>query len=221
MARGDPGKPSLATSSLYVIIPLRKGSKGCPGKSLRPFKNSTLLEHAVHDALMLDPAHVIVTTDYAMNDIPLSVWRYYTARPAHLCHDDTPMSLVLKHVARDMYPMDTLLLMQPNCYHPERVRLATRVLAERAAGTSVRYPDFWHPAYAIGGKMPKSRQGLEPAYRPDGLLYRVPVAHLLMVHPFAGNYIPVAGTANVDTEEDWFELREAYEGVFFDGEWKV
>jgi hypothetical protein len=106
--------------------------------------------------------------------------------------------------------MDTLLLMQPNCYHPERVRLAARVLAERAAGTSVRYPDFWHPAYAIGGKRPKTRQGLEPAYRPDGLLYRIPVAHLLMVDPFQGTFVPVEGTANVDSESDWTALNERY-----------
>jgi len=160
---------------------------------------------------MLDALRIIVTTDYAMDELPLAAQPYYAARPAHLCHDDTPMSLVLKHVARDFYPMDALLLMQPNCYHPERVRLATRVLAERAAGTSVRYPDFWHPAYAIGGKMPKSRQGLEPAYRPDGLLYRIPVAHLLMVHPFQGPYIPVEGTSNVDDERDWTRLLERYD----------
>jgi hypothetical protein len=121
------------------------------------------------------------------------------------------MSLVLKHVSQDMYPMDTILLMQPNCYHPDRVRLAQRVLKEKRAGTSVRYPDFWHPSYAIGGKMPKNRQGLDPVYRPDGLLYRIPVSHLLMVHPFTGTYIEVEGTSNVDTEQDWIQLRQRYD----------
>lgn len=164
----------------------------------------------MRDAEALNPARIIVTTDYAISDIPASARPYHAERPAHLCHDSAPMSLVLKHVARDMYPMDTILLMQPNCYHPERVRLAHRVLKERAAGTSVRYPDFWHPAYAIGGKLPKSRQELAPAYRPDGLLYRLPVSHLLLITPFTGTYIPVSGTINVDSEYDWTELNERY-----------
>jgi hypothetical protein len=198
------------TSSLYVVIPLRKGSKGCPGKSLRPFKHTTLLESAVHDALQLGPREIVVTTDYGADEIPAEVRPYHVPRPAHLCHDDTPMTLVLKHAAQSMYPMDTILLMQPNCYHPHRVALATRVLKERAAGTSVRYPDFWHPAYAIGGKLPKTRQSLEPAYRPDGLLYRLQVGSLLLVHPFQGTFIPVEGTVNVDTEQDWLCLLERY-----------
>lgn len=183
---------------------------GCPGKSLRPFRGSTLLEHAVADALDMGYGNILVTTDYPKDELPHAAQPWYVERPAHLCNADTPMTLVLKHAAQVMYPMDTILLMQPNCYHPERVKLAKRVLAERAAGTSVRYPDFWHPAYAIGGKLPKTRQSLEPAYRPDGLLYRILVSHLLLAHPFQGSYIPTEGTINVDTECDWLRLTERY-----------
>ena len=187
-------------------------SQGCPRKSLRPFNDTTLLECAVKDAVALGPTSVIVTTNYAMTDLPLAVQPYYQERPEHLCRPDTPMSLVLKHVAQSMRTTDMILLMQPNCYHPDRLRLARRVLNERVAGTSVRYPDFWHPAYAIGSRSrrPKTRQSLEPAYRPDGLLYRVPVAHLLLLDPFDGDYVPVHGTVNVDTEADWEELNERY-----------
>ena len=183
---------------------------GCPGKSLRPFQGSTLLEHAVRDAEALDPARIIVTTDYEAGELPEKARPYWVTRPAHLCGPDTPMALVLTHVSREFSSIDTLLLLQPNCYHIDRVRLALRVLKERAAGTSVRYPDFWHPAYAIGGKMPGNRQGLKPAFRPDGLVYRMPVAHLLMIHPFQGTYIQVEGTVNVDTEQDWLHLQERY-----------
>ena len=170
----------------------------------------TLLACAVSDAEALSPFKIIVTTDYERESLGSIAQLYYERRPDHLCNHDTPMSLVLKHLAQDMYPMDTMLLMQPNCYHPERVRLAKRVLNERAAGTSVRYPDFWHPQYAIGGKMPKHRQGLEPAYRPDGLLYRIPVSHLMLLNPYAGSYIPTCGTVNIDTEADWTALNERY-----------
>lgn len=190
---------------------------GCPRKSLRPFNRTTLLEHAIHDAEQLAPAGIVVTTDYRLDELPEAAHPYWEERPAHLCGHDTPMTLVLKLVSRSMYPMDTILLMQPNCYHPERVKLARRVLRERAAGTSVRYPDFWHPAYAIGGKMPKTRQSLEPAYRPDGLLYRVRVGSLLLIHPFEGTYVPVEGTVNVDTEQDWFRLQGRYGGEPHDG----
>lgn len=205
-----PGVASLKPSRLFMVIPLRKGSAGCPRKSLRPFRNSTLLEHAVADALDIGYGNIIVTTDYPKDELPLAVQPWHVERPAHLCHADTPMTLVLKHAAQVMYPMDTILLMQPNCYHPERLKLMKRVLLERAAGTSVRYPDFWHPAYAIGGKMPKTRQALEPAYRPDGLLYRIAVSHLMLAHPFQGSYVPVEGTINVDTECDWIRLTERY-----------
>jgi len=205
-----PGRRLPPSSSLCVVIPLRQGSQGCPRKQLRPFRGATLLEHAVTDALALNPTQVIVTTNYPMTDIPLMARPYYQERPPHLCQPDSPMSLVLKHVAQPMHAQDVILLMQPNCYHPERVRLAKRVLSERVAGTSVRYPDFWHPAYAIGGRMPKTRQGLEPAYRPDGLLYRVPVSHLILLDPFMGDYIPVVGTVNVDTEADWKDLMSRY-----------
>jgi len=195
---------------LYVVIPLRKGSQGCPRKQLRPFKGSSLLDLAILDASSFT-SRIIVTTNYPKEELSPLAQQFYQARPDHLCNPDTPMALVLKYVAQPMHPMDVILLMQPNCYHPERVRLAKRVLAERMAGTSVRYPDFWHPAYALGGRtLPKSRQGLEPAFRPDGLLYRVPVSHLLLLTPFLGDYIPVTGTVNVDTEEDWRTLNERY-----------
>lgn len=210
MGMGTPESASVATSSVYVVIPMRKGSKGCPGKALRTFRSSTLLECAVSDALLLTD-RVIVTTDYAESDMPMAARPFYQRRPDHLCRDDSPMTLVLKHAAQSMYPSDTILLIQPNCYHSDRVRLAKRVLAEKAAGTSVRYPDFWHPAYAIGHKrMPPTRQGLEPVYRPDGLLYRMKVASLMLIDPFKGPYIPVEGTANVDTESDWTALNERY-----------
>lgn len=166
----------------------------------------------MEDALAVaDPANVIITTDYAKDDLPRTVRRWHQERPAHLCSDTAPMSLVLKYVCREMYPMDTVLLFQPNVYHPERVWWAKRCVEKRLAGTSVRYPDFWHPDYALGKKgLPKVRQALEPAYRTDGLIYRVPVAHLLLIDPFVGTYAPVEGTINVDTEDDWLRLEATY-----------
>lgn len=163
------------------------------------------------DALRVTtPDRVIVTTDYEADNIPYGVRGFVKPRPAKLCQDDTPMRAVLKYVAANLYTGDIVLLMQPNCYHPERAKFAQQVLDQKAGMTAVRYPDFWHPAYRVDGILPYHRQGLEPAYRPDGLIYRIPAAHLILLCPFRGPLIPVEGTINVDTEDDWVRLTAQY-----------
>ena len=82
------------------LVPARSGSKGVPGKNIRPLAGRPLLEYtarAARDSGVLD--RVVLSTDspeiaaagrQAGLEVPF-------LRPAQLAADDTPMLPVLRH----------------------------------------------------------------------------------------------------------------------------
>ena len=206
--------PALLTG-IWVVIPARRGSRGCPGKALRSFRGKTLLEWAVRAAeALVPPNRIVVTTDYEPQDLPPAVLPYWHRRPDDLCLDDVPMADVLRWASmrKLMPPTDHVILLQPSSWHPDRAAIARLVVEQDAALTGARYPDRWHPYYAIEVThgLPHARQGLPEVHRPDGLVYYVRVDMLDEVEPFIGPVVPVEGTHVIDTEDDWRELVRAY-----------
>jgi CMP-N,N'-diacetyllegionaminic acid synthase len=102
------------------VIPARGGSKGVPGKNLRPLGGRPLLAYTADAALHArrlvrtilstdDPA--IAAAGRALGlDVPFM-------RPAALAADDTPMLPVLLHAVDEMsrngFTADTVVLLQP------------------------------------------------------------------------------------------------------------
>ena len=182
-------------SLVLGIVPARGGSKGVPGKNVRPLAGRTLLEYtarAARESGVLD--RVILSTDspdiadtgrQAGLDVPFM-------RPATLAADDTPMLPVILHalesLARDGWSPDIIVLLQPTSplRRPDHIRDAVTSLRDTNADsvvTVVEIPRHLSPDYVMridGGRLhpflPEGarvtrRQDARPAYSRDGTVY--------------------------------------------------
>ncbi|NYD76679.1 acylneuraminate cytidylyltransferase family protein [Arthrobacter cupressi] len=128
-----------AGPKVLAVIPARGGSKGLPGKNIRPLLGKPLLAHSVALAGLLGGnVRCIVSTDdpeiaavatAAGADVPF-------LRPAELASDTAPMSVVLRHALAAMEDLDgtrydMVLLLDPTSptRTPESVRAAIDSLA--------------------------------------------------------------------------------------------
>ncbi|MDP5227243.1 MULTISPECIES: acylneuraminate cytidylyltransferase family protein [Arthrobacter] len=131
---------TLHRPSVLAVIPARGGSKGLPGKNIRPLLGKPLLAHSVALARELGPdVRCIVSTDdpaiadaarAAGADVPFQ-------RPAELADDTAPMSVVLRHALTTMEEIDgtrydMVLLLDPTSptRNAEDVRAAIEQLRD-------------------------------------------------------------------------------------------
>lgn len=184
------------SARLLAIIPARGGSKGLPGKNLRPFAGLPLIAHSILFArLCPEIDRCIVSTDAAQiaevakrfgADVPFM-------RPAELAQDETPMWPVLRHAlerveAQEGAPYDALLLLDPTspAREPSDVAGAWRRLNDLPAADGiigVSQPEFnpvWHCVVERDGWMAdlveagsqyERRQDVPTVYRVNGSLY--------------------------------------------------
>ena len=193
-------------SRLLAVIPARGGSKGLPGKNIKPFAGLPLIAHSVLFAkLCPEIDRCLVSTDSqeiadaarrAGGEAP---W----LRPAALAQDDTPLWPVLQHAlawaeSEERVPYDFLLLLDPTspAREPRDVSESLRRLLNSPAADGVigvSQPDFnpvWHCVVEQDGWMAdlhpegaalNRRQAGPAVYRINGSLYlwRAPfVRHL-------------------------------------------
>jgi CMP-N-acetylneuraminic acid synthetase len=182
-------------SLVLGIVPARGGSKGVPGKNVRPLAGHTLLEYtarAARESGVID--RVILSTDApeiadagrrAGLEVPFM-------RPVALAADDTPMLPVIEHaleaLARGGWLPDIVVLLQPTSplRRPDHVRDAVTTLRETKADSVVtvvalpldRSPDYLmridegrlRPFLPEGTRVTR-RQDARPAYWRDGTVY--------------------------------------------------
>jgi CMP-N,N'-diacetyllegionaminic acid synthase len=111
----------MSVYPVLAIIPARGGSKGLPGKNIRPLAGLPLIAHSLQLAAMCpEIARCIVSTDDALiadvarahgGDVPF-------LRPAELARDDTPMTPVLQHALNEIeraegHTYGSVLLLDP------------------------------------------------------------------------------------------------------------
>ncbi|WP_047232109.1 MULTISPECIES: cytidylyltransferase domain-containing protein [Cellulosimicrobium] len=126
---------------VLAVIPARGGSKGLPGKNVRPLAGVPLIGHTVRCARELrSVARAIVTTD---DPGIAGVAKEYGAdvpflRPDELARDDTPMAPVIRHAleaveAEEGEPYDAVLLLDPTSpgRDPAKIEQAVGMLGER------------------------------------------------------------------------------------------
>ena len=219
-------------SLVLGIVPARGGSKGVPGKNVRPLAGRTLLEYtarAARESGVLD--RVILSTDSpeiadtgrrAGLDVPFM-------RPATLASDDTPMLPVIQHalesLARDGWSPDMIVLLQPTSplRRPDHIRAAVTTLRDTKADsvvTVVEIPRHLSPDYLMrldGGRLqpflPEGarvtrRQDARPAYSRDGTVYAFWRA---TIERFGGIYgedcrpllIDARESLSIDSPADW------------------
>lgn len=179
-----------------AVIPARGGSKGLPGKNIRPLAGLPLIAHSIRLAKLCPQiTRCVVSTD---SPKIARVARRFGGevafmRPAALAKSRTPMWPVLRHALRAVEEAegrdyDFLLLLDPTSPTrlPADVAAALRFLKHKpsAAGiVSVSEPEFnplWHSVVKKKGFMAdlhkngagfSRRQQAPRVFRINGLLY--------------------------------------------------
>lgn len=223
------------------LVPARGGSKGVPGKNVRPLAGHTLLEYTVRaarESSVLD--RVILSTDSleiadagrrAGLEVPFM-------RPAALAADDTPMVPVIEHalgeIARHGWSPDIVVLLQPTSplRRPEHIRDAVAMLRETEADsvvTVVELPRHLSPDYVMridGGRLkpflPEGarvtrRQDARPAYSRDGTVYAFRRSTIEQLGGIYGNdcrplLIDTNDSLSIDSQADWDEAERRLAG---------
>jgi N-acylneuraminate cytidylyltransferase len=144
---------------VLAVVPARGGSKGLPGKNVRPLAGLPLIGHSLRAAeLMPSVTRCVVSTDSTEiadiarrlgGDVPF-------LRPAELAADETPMAPVLRHAlatieAAEGEPYDFLVLLDPTspAREPGDIGAALELLGTRPdwdGVVSVSAPTF-HPVW--------------------------------------------------------------------------
>ena len=186
----------MSLRPVLAVIPARGGSKGLPGKNIRPFAGLPLIAHSIRmAALCPEIDRCIISTDseeiadVARNhggDVPF-------LRPAELAQDTTPMWPVLRHALTEIertgqLRFGSLLLLDPTSpgRMPEDVVESLRILESdpTADGViAVSEPPFnprWVCVEEVEGYMKPlvrqnadyvRRQDVPPVYRINAVLY--------------------------------------------------
>ncbi len=219
-------------NSILAVIPARGGSKGLPGKNIRPLGGIPLIGHAIRVAQELaSVTEIICSTDAE----PIAtIARQYGAktpflRPAELAQDDTPMWPVLKHALTKCDPQgtrfDALLLLDPTCpgRTPDDIARAIHELGLNPHADGIvsvsEYEDnpIWYAVVNRDGfmadLMPEARQysrrqDVPPAYRINGSVYlwRTAFVHQAEDWREGRNLLlatPAERSVAIDTEADF------------------
>lgn len=124
---------------MLAVVPARGGSKGLPGKNIRPLVGVPLIGHTLLAARLVPAVtRCIVSTD---SDEIAKIARDFGAdvpfiRPPELAADDTPMMPVLKHALafvedQERLDYDFVLLLDPTspARDPQEIHDAVQTLA--------------------------------------------------------------------------------------------
>jgi CMP-N,N'-diacetyllegionaminic acid synthase len=217
---------------VLAIVPARGGSKGLPGKNLRPLAGRSLVARAVdvaHASGVVD--RVVVSTDDAAiaaeartagAEVPFM-------RPSSLATDEAPMRGVVEHALEALrvagWQPGIVVLLQPTAplRRPAHVRDAVEALragTADAVASVVALPLHLSPDYVMrieGGALrpflPEGagvsrRQDARPAYVRDGTVYAFRPATLARYGTIYGELclpllIPADESVTIDTADDW------------------
>ncbi len=219
-------------SHVLGIVPAREGSKGVPGKNIRPLAGRPLIEYTARAAVasgVLD--RVILSTDSdriadagrrAGLEVPF-------IRPAALAQDDTPMLEVVRHavdaLTSDGWLADIVVVLQPTSplRRPDHIARAVDMLRTTGADSVVsvvEIPRHLSPDYVMridggvlrpfmpAGEGVTRRQDARPAYSRDGTVYAFQRATLERFGNIYGEkcrplIVDPAESLSIDSPADW------------------
>jgi len=155
---------------VLAVVPARGGSKGLPGKNIRPLWGLPLIAHSIRAAALTpEVTRCVVTTDSEQIAAVANAHGGEAPflRPAELAADDTPMAPVVRHALEwveheEGVAYDAVLLLDPTS--PARVPAQLAEAARRLATTpaldgviSVSEPTF-NPVW-VGVRPDDTRDG--------------------------------------------------------------
>jgi CMP-N,N'-diacetyllegionaminic acid synthase len=184
-----------------ATICARGGSKGLPGKNLRPFNGQPLIVHSIRQALacpaVIDAVYVSTDDDAIAAVAQAAGARVPGRRPAWLATDTAPKLPVIEHLVRQLEAqgqvIGRIVDLQPTSplREPQDIADALQARPEAALTVSVREADD-NPYFNLvepgpGGWMQLSkgaggtrRQDAPPVYALNGSIYvwqRAALAH--------------------------------------------
>jgi N-acylneuraminate cytidylyltransferase/CMP-N,N'-diacetyllegionaminic acid synthase len=222
----DPAPPGL-----LILVPARAGSKGVPGKNVKPLGGVPLLGWTARAirASGVRARAVLSTDDPAIAELGRAEGLETPfLRPAELARDHTDMVEVVEHAVgwlerEEGVTPDAVMVLQPTCpfRRPARLGQALQLLArpgtEGVVGVARldRTPAFLYQEDAAGFLEPLApwdaktlRQEARPTLTPNGTLYLV-TREALARHRrlFPPRLRPLATTViegiDIDTPADW------------------
>ncbi len=220
----------IEAQPVLALIPARGGSKGLPGKNIRPAGGKPLIAwtiEAARGARLVD--RVVLSSDDAAIIAVAREWGCEApfVRDARLAADDTPtIDVVLDALGRvPGYPW--VVLLQPTS--PLRLaadidgaigRCAALGAPSCVSVCAVRESPYW--MYRLGqdgrlapllpGAAPTRRQDLPPVYAPNGAVYVARADWLARERKFITTdtvawEMPPERSLDIDTESDLFQLQ--------------
>lgn len=220
------------------LVTARGGSKGIPGKNIRPLCGKPLLAYTAETALQAETlSRVILSTDDEKiaqigQDYGLEV---PFLRPPELAEDVTPTLPVISHALSSLQKTgeyyDAVCLLQPTnpLRRAEDIDACVNLLIESNADSVIsvlpvpfEYNPHWvfwmneeqRISLATGAKEPVTRrQDLPPAFHRDGTVYVTRTDWILEKQTLYGERIRgyeinPRFSANLDTEEDWKKVEK-------------
>ena len=200
---------------VLAVIPARGGSKGLPGKNIRPMWGLPLIAHSIRAAgLTAEVTRCVVTTDSAeiADVVRAHGGEAPFLRPVELAADDTPMAPVVLHALEwvesdEGGSYDAVLLLDPTS--PARVPSQLAEAVRRLATTpaldgviSVSEPTF-NPVW-VGVRPDRSRDGALSRYfeAGTGVTRRQDVGRFLRIN---GNFYLWRADFVRRLESSWFD----------------
>jgi CMP-N,N'-diacetyllegionaminic acid synthase len=224
------------------LIPARGGSKGVPGKNIRPLAGKSLVQRAFECAVASGVVdRVILSSDDP--EIAAAAERFGLEvpflRPAELARDESPMIDVSIHALTVLqqagYVPDAVLLLQPTSplRLPGHLREAVRLLGDNDSVCSVTpLPKDLCPHYVLkigadgfldyfleDGARFTRRQDVPQAYKREGTIYLTRASVILSQRSFYGKRcVPMIIDWNesltIDDPTEWAEAeRRLSEGL--------
>lgn len=218
-------------TELVALIPLRAGSRGLPGKNVRPLAGRPLWRHAVEQAQGAGADRVVVSTNIpeVLDTAPepgLTLLR----RPDDLAQDTTPMApVVLDAIARAIAEEARVVLLQATSPLRSVEDIEGAVALHQTGGYDLvktvtatdsgvlkygmldgdRFAPLSDPAYCFA-----NRQSLPPVYRPNGAVYVFNAGWFARNGGFATANIgavvmPPERSFDIDSEDDFARVEAA------------
>ncbi|MEK7107733.1 MAG: acylneuraminate cytidylyltransferase family protein [Patescibacteria group bacterium] len=226
-------KNSTTKPKILAVITARGGSKGIPGKNIKPLGGKPLIVYSIDAAKKSKLiTHTIVSTDDKEiakvakkfgGEVPF-------LRPKELAEDTTPHVPVMKHAIEFMEKklgivFDYAVILQPTSPFrtTDDIDETLRKLIENKADSAVTLVDVGneHPVKAkklVGARVlpyclpePEGtrRQDFPPAYRRSGAIYAmrrdliIKDGRLYGAH-IVGHIVPTERSVDIDSPFEWF-----------------
>ncbi len=231
---------------MIVIVPARGGSKGVPGKNLRPLAGLPLIVHTLRSALECDAVdRVLVSTD---DDEIIGVCRGVAGvevpfrRPAHLATDDADAVDVYLHmvdclgVSEGVAPQEICVLLPTSPLRlpsdiSAAIELYRRNDAQAVVSVTEAKPAQWLQEMGEDGRLHSvvaseqlcNRQSYAPVFLPNGSIYVLEVEALRRTRNFFGPktfgyQMPPERAVDIDTEADFLAAEALMSGRLQDHE---